>query len=176
MKRRTDRQQDRTLGAFLLGDVHGPLDRGLMARHHNLPRVVVVRCLADFALCSLVSHSPGRLEIETQQRSHRTDAHWNRLLHRLPTQAQQSGSVRYRQRSGGRQRRVLTQGMTRDIRRCSHGYPFGFHCPHRCQRGCHERGLGVCSQGQIILSTFPYQGRKLLAQGLIDFLENFRCC
>jgi hypothetical protein len=48
----------------------------------------------------------------------------------------------------------------------------GLQDAHRRQADGHERRLGVLGQGQILDRTFAHEAGQLLAQRIVDLLEN----
>ena len=79
--------------ALGLGDLDRALDRGLVARHHDLAAAIVVGGLADLALRGLRRDRRGRVEVEPEQRRHGAGADRHRLLHGVAADAQQPRGV-----------------------------------------------------------------------------------
>ena len=82
-----------SLDAAILGERNGTLDRTLVARQHDLPRVVVVGDLAHFAIGRGLCQGNRLLDIGAQQRAHRALPHGHRRLHRLSAQLEQPRRV-----------------------------------------------------------------------------------
>ena len=71
VERRGDGQRHRALGAHFLGDLDRAVDRALVARQHDLARVIVVGDRADFALGCGFGDAAGEREVGAEQRRHR---------------------------------------------------------------------------------------------------------
>ena len=160
--------------AARLGEVDGPHHRLDMARHHDLPRRIVVGGFADLALGSFGGDLNDGVEIEPEQRRHRADSRGDRRLHRIPAQPQQPRCVGQRQRSRRDQRCIFAQRMPGD-ERCFVGEPqpaFDLQHTQRGDRHRHDRRLGVGGQRQFVVGTVPHQREQLLAERVIDLFEN----
>ena len=164
------------LAPLRLGDLDRPLDRRPVARDHHLRRVVVVRRLADPALRGrLGRHRLDGGEVEPEQRRHRPLAHRHRRLHRLARAA--AAAARCRRASAIRRRRAPNTPRANARRRrppASIADALGLERPQRRDRGRHQRRLGVRGQGQLAMSPSQISARQLLAERLVDLLEDRR--
>ncbi len=144
----------------------------LVARDHNLRRVVVVGRLADLALRRLLGHrARGR-------RSRAPAAPPWRQRRPAPPPASPCRAILSRravsveaQRARRAQRRVFAQRMAGDEARRVHRHAFCRQGSHRRHRGRHQRRLRVRRQRQRLGRPFPHQRAQLLAQRLVDLLE-----
>ena len=66
VERRAYRQKDGPFCALLLGNRQSPLHRALMARNHNLRRVIVIGRLTHFSLRRFFRHSRGLIELKSE--------------------------------------------------------------------------------------------------------------
>ncbi len=78
-------------------------------------------------------------------------------------------------RTGGAERGIFAEAVARDeiglVAQTNAAFLFE-HAQHGDGVG-HDRGLGICGEGQLVLGAFRHQLRQLLAERLVDFLENF---
>jgi hypothetical protein len=64
-----------------------------MTGNDNLRRRVEVDCLDNCALRSFIARLSNLVIRQAENRSHRTNTHWNRVLHRLRAKANQPHRV-----------------------------------------------------------------------------------
>src|SRR6516164_1382242 len=110
MKRRTYRQRDRTPRSMRPSYRYRTLDGLAMSTHDDLTRRIVV-CDSAYltGTGSLGSNRLSLLDVETEQRRHRSVADGNGLLHRAAALSEQARRVSDRDRTGRRQCRVFAE-------------------------------------------------------------------
>ncbi len=174
MERRGHGERDGTHGALALGDLAGPLDGGGVAGDDHLAGRIVVGDVADLALSGLGGDGGDLVEVEAEDRRHGTGADRGGRLHGGAAQAQQPGGVGDGDGAGGGQRRILAQRMAGDEGGVALQVEPGLGLQHaqRRERGGHQRRLGVGGERQRLDRPVPHDGRQLLAQRLVDFLEH----
>ena len=116
---------------------------------------------------------PRRLDIETEQSSHRPLAERHGLLHRASAEFDEARRIGDRDRACCRQGRVFAEGMTRDVgdMPAKHETAFRLENPNHREARRQQRGLGVFGQDEIAFRPFEHQAREVLRQRLVDFLE-----
>ena len=180
VERRGDGQQNAALDApaflVVLHHRHRPFDRAFMAGNHDLGGIIIVRDGADlpFRLGSF-GKVFGFGDIGAEQRGHRALTHRHGALHRLPAQFQQPCGFAQRDRSGGAQCAIFAQRMpghaAGDIGQL-HAALLLQHAQHgHGQR--HDRRLGVFGEHQLIRRAVFHEREQLLAERVVDFLEQF---
>ena len=174
MERRADGQQHAALGALRLGDLNGALDGGLDAGDHDLSAAIVVRRLADVSLRGFPGDFRRRVEFEPEQNRHRALPDRHGALHGLSALFQQAGGVGKREGAGGGERRVFAERVAGD----EGGLVGELEAARLFQRADdgeadgHDGGLGILGERQVFLRAFPHQFGELLAQSLVDLLED----
>ncbi len=114
MEGRGDGQHHGALGALLLRDHDGALDRRLVARDHHLGAAIVVGRIADLALSRLAGDLQGGVEFEPEQRRHGALPDRHGALHGIAANPQQPGRIGDGQAAGGGERRIFAERMAGD--------------------------------------------------------------
>ena len=114
------------------------------------------------------------VDIGAEQRRHRADADGHRRLHRLPARLQKPRRGRKVERPRGTKRAIFAEAVTRDIIGLGgeRHATFLFEHTQRCNRIRHDRGLGIFSEGQLVLGTVAHQLEKMLAECVVDLLKH----
>ncbi len=79
-----------------LADFRHAVERGLVARQHDLCRLVVVGDLAHLALAGCFGDRPGDIDTDAEQRRHGALADRNSSLHGLAAQLQKARRIEQR--------------------------------------------------------------------------------
>ena len=167
-------QRHRALGAHVLGDLDGAVDRALVARDHDLRRIIVIGDGAHLALGCGVRDLLGKREVGAEQRRHCAHAHRHRRLHRLSAQLEQLCRGREVERACRAQSRIFAKAVAGDEARG----PLKIDPAVPGQRAIdgerirHDRRLGIFGELELVLRTVPHQTEQVLAERLIDFMEN----
>ncbi len=173
MKRRRHVEQH-PLGAQFLGLFDRQFHRLLHAGDDNLAGIVVVgdnnHASRSPSLAGLFSQLQVRL---ADQGCHGADADRRGALHGLAAQFQQPCRIRQAERAGRRMGRVFAQAVAGDVF-CCRARHTEITLKDLCggQRHGHDRRLGVFGQGQLIFGAVLHQLEQLLAQRLVDFVED----
>jgi hypothetical protein len=160
MKRRAHRQEHRALRAFFAADLHGALDRGLLARDHHLAGRVEVHRLHDAA--GLPARRAHRFVLEHEDRRHGALAFRHRFLHRLAAEANERQAVLESDRAGRDERGVFAQAVAGD----EIGLRPAQRAPRlvgRIPRG-HHGGLRVHGERQLFRRALVEDPHEFLAE------------
>ncbi len=174
MERCGYRQQHGAPHALGLGDLDRALDRRLVTGHHDLPAAIVVGGLHQLALRGFGGDRRRLFEIDSQQRRHRAHADRNRALHRAAANANEPHRIGDRQRTGGGQGGVFADRMAGHERRVALEIDarFRFKDPHRGERYRDQRRLRILGEGQGLGRALPHHRGELVAERLVDLVEN----
>ena len=165
MKGCADRKNDRPTCAVVAGDHDRPLDGAPVTADDDLRRGIVVRDrtnLVRLAMLRLRGDRPRRLDVETEQSSHRPLAERDGLLHRPSAEFDEARRIADRDRACCRQGRVFAEGMTRDIgdMPAEHEPAFRLEHPNHREARRQQRGLGVFGQDEIAFRPFEHQRER----------------
>ena len=178
MEGRGHRQQHAALDATLLGHRDGALDRALVARNHDLPRVIVVGDGADFALRPRPSASACALSISAPSSAAMAPSPTGTAACiACPRSLSSRAVVGEVERAGRAERRIFAQAVPGDEHRPCRRIetpPSRSSTRSVGDRIRHDRRLGIFGQHQLRLRPFAHQAEQVLAQRLVDFLETSR--
>ena len=176
VRRDADRQDQRALGAELLGDVRGRLDRGTLARHHDLAGRVAVRDGEDAVLRGAAGQLRQLGVVEAEDRGHGPVAARAARLHQAAALTDQSDAVGQREGARGDHRRVLAhrvagvEARVRDRHASRVGALMGGGQVRDRRRK--ERRLRVLRAVQRVLRALEGETRDGLAEGLVGRRED----
>ena len=167
MERRRHRQRHGALGAHVLGHGDGALDCALVARQHDLARVIVVGDRANLALAPRLRRSsarapgPRRAARPSPPTPTGTAAciAWPRSLSSFAVVARSNEPAAHKR--GIFAEAVAGDKMRRLLQR--HATFAGQRAEHR-QRMRHDRRLGILGELEILLRPFAHQLEQMLAR------------
>ena len=174
VERRRDGQRDAALDAVLLDQRDRAIDRRLVAREHDLTRIVIVGDGADLALGRRLGQRLRLVDVGAEQRAHRAHAHRHRRLHRLAAQLEQPRGVGQAERAHGAERGIFAQAVARDEIGLGGEIDAAVLLQHPQHRDGmrHDRRLRVGGERQDVLGAFAHDRREPLAERVVDFLED----
>ncbi len=147
MRRHAHRQLDRLAHATFGQHRQRGIDRSRMATDHDLPWRVEIGRDHDLGAGGGFAHLGHQRIIGAQDGRHRTGSGRRGVLHQLPADPHQVGTVMQRQRSGRDQRGVLAQAVASKYvrRRTTAGLPCTPH-RHPCGKQCRLGVFGAVEQ------------------------------
>jgi hypothetical protein len=173
MEGRAHRQHHAALGAARLGRLDRPLDRRLVAAHHDLAAAIVVGDGHDLALRRLLagllcrsSSMPSSAAIAPSPTGTAFCIDWPRSF--------RAGARRRAAASRRGQGRIFAERMAGDMRgqRRQRLAAVLLQDPHDGHADRHQGRLGVLGQDQLGFGPFAHQFRQVLLQRLVDLLED----
>ena len=174
MEWRGDGQGHRALGAHLLGDLDHAVDCALVARQHDLARVIVVGDGADFALRRDFGDARAQARDLYREAPPSRPADGHGLLHRLPAQLEQLGGGSEVERTGGRQRGIFAEAVAGDeVRRLGKiDAAFLRQRSEYRHRMRHDRRLRIFREPQVLVRPVAHQAEEVLSERFVDLVED----